>query len=428
MRIRIENGRVLDPATGRDEIGSVLLENGRIQAAFSDGGQEADRVIDASGCWVMPGLIDLHVHFRDPGYTYKETLATGARAAARGGFTAVCPMANTNPVIDTPERVAALAERAEKESVVRILPIGAVTKGLEGEELTDMAGMKAAGAVAFSEDGKTVMNAALYRRGLEQAAALDMVVMDHCEDRNLLQESVMQTGTREEARRVSGVSHSSEDVITARDILLARETGARLHLCHCSTAASAWMAARAKEEGVRLTAEVCPHHFTLTYEDIPEGDTNFKMAPPLREKQDVEVLRQALKNGVMDVISTDHAPHSQEEKARPFPEAPNGIVGSETAVALAVTELVENGVLTPLELAERMSHRPAQILGLPFGTLQVGSPADVTIVDPAAEYVIDKDRFASKGRNTPFHGRRVRGKVLYTIVNGKIVYAAEEEV
>ncbi len=428
MRIRIENGRVLDPATGRDEIGSVLLENGRIQAAFSDGGQEADRVIDASGCWVMPGLIDLHVHFRDPGYTYKETLATGARAAARGGFTAVCPMANTNPVIDTPERVAALAERAEKESVVRILPIGAVTKGLEGEELTDMAGMKAAGAVAFSEDGKTVMNAALYRRGLEQAAALDMVVMDHCEDRNLLQESVMQTGTREEARRVSGVSHSSEDVITARDILLARETGARLHLCHCSTAASAWMAARAKEEGVRLTAEVCPHHFTLTYEDMPEGDTNFKMAPPLREKQDVEVLRQALKNGVMDVISTDHAPHSEEEKARPFPEAPNGIVGSETAVALAVTELVENGVLTPLELAERMSHRPAQILGLPFGTLQVGSPADVTIVDPAAEYVIDKDRFASKGRNTPFHGRRVRGKVLYTIVNGKIVYAAEEEV
>lgn len=428
MRIRIENGRVLDPATGRDEIGSVLLENGRIQAAFSDGGQEAERVIDASGCWVMPGLIDLHVHFRDPGYTYKETLATGARAAARGGFTAVCPMANTNPVIDTPERVAALAERAEKESVVRILPIGAVTKGLEGEELTDMAGMKAAGAVAFSEDGKTVMNAALYRRGLEQAAALDMVVMDHCEDRNLLQESVMQTGTREEARRVSGVSHSSEDVITARDILLARETGARLHLCHCSTAASAWMAARAKEEGVRLTAEVCPHHFTLTYEDMPEGDTNFKMAPPLREKQDVEVLRQALKNGVMDVISTDHAPHSEEEKARPFPEAPNGIVGSETAVALAVTELVENGVLTPLELAERMSHRPAQILGLPFGTLQVGSPADVTIVDPAAEYVIDKDRFASKGRNTPFHGRRVRGKVLYTIVNGKIVYAAEEEV
>ncbi len=427
MRIRIENGRVLDPATGRDEIGTVLLEDGRIQAAFSDGGPEADRVIDAGGCWVMPGLIDLHVHFRDPGYTYKETLATGARAAARGGFTAVCPMANTNPVIDTPERVAALLRKAEQEAVVRILPIGSVTKGLEGEELTDMTGMKAAGAVAFSEDGKTVMDAVLYRRGLEQAAALDMVVMDHCEDRNLLRESVMQEGTVEEARRVSGVSHSSEDVITARDILLARETGARLHLCHCSTAASAWMAARAKEEGVRLTAEVCPHHFTLTYEDMPEGDTNFKMAPPLREKQDVEALRQALKTGVMDVISTDHAPHSEEEKARPFPEAPNGIVGSETAVALAVTELVETGILTPLELAERMSHRPAQILGLPFGTLQPGSPADVTIVDPAAEYVIDKNRFASKGRNTPFHGRRVRGKVLYTIVNGKIVYAAEEE-
>ncbi len=441
MRIRIENGRVLDPASGRDEIGTVWIQDGRIQAVVPAGqpkeplGEQPEgrdmpaeiQEIDAAGCWVLPGLVDLHVHFRDPGFIYKETLATGARAAARGGFTAVCPMANTNPVVDTPERVAELLKRAETESVVRILPIGAVTKGLAGEELTDMAGMKAAGAVAFSEDGKTVMNAALYRKGLEQAAALDMVVMDHCEDANLLKESVMREGTPAEARRVSGVSHASEDVITARDILLARETGARLHLCHVSTGASARMAAQAKAEGVRLTAEVCPHHFTLTYEDIPQGDTNFKMAPPLREKEDVEALRQGLKTGALDVISTDHAPHSEEEKARPYPEAPNGIVGSETAVALAVTELVETGVLTPLELADRMSFRPAQILGLPYGTLREGSPADVTIVDPAAEYVIDKNQFASKGRNTPFHGRQVRGKVLYTIVDGKIVYAAEEE-
>lgn len=427
MRIRIENGRVLDPASGRDEICQVLVEDGVIRTVSPDCREEADQVIDAAGCWVMPGLIDLHVHFRDPGFTYKETIATGSRAAARGGFTAVCPMANTDPVIDSPEMVSFLLEKARRESVVRILPIGAVTKGLVGEELTDMAAMKEAGAVAFSEDGKTVMNAALYRRALKQAAALDMVVMDHCEDRNLLQESVMREGTVAEARRVSGVSHSSEDVITARDILLARETGAKLHLCHCSTAASAWMAAQAKAEGVKLTAEVCPHHFTLTYGDMPEGDANFKMAPPLREKKDVEALRQALKTGAMDVISTDHAPHSEEEKARPFPEAPNGIVGSETAVALAVTELVETGILTPLEMAEKMSRRPAQILGLPLGALQEGSPADVTIVDPAAEYVIDKNQFASKGRNTPFHGRRVRGKVRYTLVAGKIVYAAAEE-
>ena len=427
MRIRIEKGRVLDPASGRDEICTVLVEDGIIRTVSPECREEADQVIDAAGCWVMPGLIDLHVHFRDPGFTYKETIATGSRAAARGGFTAVCPMANTDPVIDSPEMVSFLLEKARRESVVRILPIGAVTKGLAGEELTDMAAMKAAGAVAFSEDGKTVMNAALYRRGLEQAAALDLVVMDHCEDRNLLQESAMRAGTVAEARRVSGVSHSAEDVITARDILLARETGAKLHLCHCSTAASAWMAAQAKAAGVKLTAEVCPHHFTLTYEDIPEGDANFKMAPPLRERKDVEALRQALKTGAMDVISTDHAPHSEEEKARPFPEAPNGIVGLETAVALAVTELVETGILTPLELAEKMSHRPAQILGLSLGTLGEGSPADVTIVDPAAEYVIDKNQFASKGRNTPFHGRRVRGKVRYTLVAGKIVYAAEEE-
>lgn len=427
MRIRIDNGRVLDPSTKRDGIYNILIEEDRVTKIAAGCTDPADRVIDAKGCYVMPGLIDLHVHFREPGFEYKETIATGARAAARGGFTAVCPMANTNPVIDSPEMVSFLLEKAKKESPVKILPIGSVTKGLLGKEVTDMAAMKAAGAVAFSEDGKTVMDAAVYRKGLQQAAAIGAVVMDHCEDMDLLKESVMQEGTPAEARRVSGVSHASEDLITARDILLAKETGARLHLCHCSTAASVWMAGEAKKQGVALTAEVCPHHFTLTYEDIPEGDTNFKMAPPLREKKDVEALRTALKTGVLDAISTDHAPHSAEEKARPFPQAPNGIVGSETAVALTITELVEPGILTPMEMAEKMSFHPAQILGLETGVLAEGRIADITILDPNAEYVIDKNKFASKAKNTPFHGRKVKGKVLYTIVDGKIVYAAEEE-
>lgn len=427
MRIRIDNGRVLDPSTKRDEICNILIEENRVVKIAAGCQEPADRVIDADGCYVMPGLIDLHVHFREPGFEYKETIATGARAAARGGFTAVCPMANTNPVIDSPEMVSFLLEKAKKESPVRILPIGSVTKGLEGREVTDMAAMQAAGAVAFSEDGKTVMDAAVYRKGLQQAAAIGAVVMDHCEDVNLLKESVMREGTPEEARRVSGVSHASEDLITARDILLAKETGARLHLCHCSTAASVRMAEAAKQEGVALTAEVCPHHFTLTYEDIPEGDTNYKMAPPLREKKDVRALQAALKNGVLDAISTDHAPHSAEEKARPYPQAPNGIVGSETAVALTVTELVETGILTPMEMAEKMSYNPAKILGLQMGRLAEGCIADITVIDPNAEYVIDKNQFASKARNTPFHGRKVRGKVLFTLVDGTIVYAAEEE-
>lgn len=427
MRIRIDNGRVLDPSTKRDGIYHILIEENRVVKITAEDKDDADRVIDADGCYVMPGLIDLHVHFREPGFEYKETIATGARAAARGGFTAVCPMANTKPVIDSPEMVSFLLEKAAEESPVRILPIGSVTKGLEGREVTDMAGMKEAGAVAFSEDGKTVMDAAVYRKGLQQAAAIGAVVMDHCEDLNLLKESVMQEGTLAEARRVSGVSHASEDLITARDILLAKETGARLHLCHCSTKASIQMAEMAKRDGAALTVEVCPHHFTLTYDDIPEGDTNFKMAPPLREAEDVAALKEALKSGVVDTISTDHAPHSAEEKARPFPEAPNGIVGAETAVALTITELVEPGLLSPLGMAEKMSLNPAKILGLDLGVLAEGKVADITIIDPKAEYVIDKNTFVSKGRNTPFHGRKVRGKVLYTIVDGKIVYAAEEE-
>ncbi len=428
MKIQIKGGRVLDPASGLDEIIDLWIKDNRIVQRGGDAPWDPDQVILAEGCYVMPGLIDLHVHFREPGFEYKETLKTGSRAAARGGFTAVCPMANTNPVIDTAEKISWILEKAKTDSVVRILPIGAVTMGMEGKEITDMEGMKKAGAVAFSEDGKTVMNAAVYRRGLLEAARLNLPVLDHCEDANLLQEARLYRGSQEEARTVSRVSHACEDLITARDLLLAEETGVRLHLCHCSTAASVNMLAQAKERGVLVSAEVCPHHFTLTYQDMPQGDTNYKMAPPLREKEDVQAMREALSIGIIDAIATDHAPHSKEEKDVEFFKAPNGIVGAETAVSLTITELVEKGILTPLQMAERMSYIPAKILGLPLGELCQGGVADITIIDPREEYIIDKKDFVSKGENTPFHGRKVRGRVKYTIVNGKMVYAWEEKV
>jgi len=422
MRICIKQGRILDPASGRDQIADLLLEDNRIIKIESDIREGIDRVIDAEGCYVMPGLIDLHVHFREPGYEYKETIATGSHAAARGGFTGVCPMANTNPVIDSPEMVSFLLDKAKQDSVVRIYPIGAATLGLQGETVTDMEGMQKAGVMAISEDGKTVMDAKVYRDALREAARLGLVVMDHCEDANLLKGGAMHAGERAEQMGVQGISHAVEDVIVARDILLAKETGAHLHLCHCSTAGSIRMAKLAKEDGIPVTSEVCPHHFTLTCNEIPNRNAFYKMAPPLRDAADVQAMKEGLRDGIIDTISTDHAPHSLAEKTAEFALCANGIVGLETAVPLTITELVEPGWITPLQMAEKMSWNPAKILGIDAGRLQESGIADITIIDPGAEYKIDSSTFVSKGRNTPFHGRPVRGKVLYTIVDGKIVY------
>lgn len=426
MRLKITQGRVLDPASQTDGIFDILVEDGKISRIAEQIEEEADEEISAEGCYVMPGLIDLHVHFREPGFEYKETIATGSAAAARGGFTGVCPMANTKPTVDTPEMIQWILEKGKTDSPVHLYPIGAVTFGLKGEEITDAAGMKAAGMSALSEDGKTVMDARVFRDALRQAAANDIVVMDHCEDANLLKGGAMHAGKKAESLGLVGISHAVEDVITARDILLAKETGAHLHLCHVSTAGAVEMARQAKAEGIHVTAEACPHHFALTVEDIPEGDANFKMAPPLRDAADVAAIKEGLRTGIIDAISTDHAPHSAEEKTNPvFAKNMNGIVGSETAVPLVITELVETGVLTPLQMAEKMSYNPAKILGIEAGELKVGRMADITVIDPKAEYVIDKNTFASKGRNTPFHGWKVRGKVMATIVDGQIIYCAE---
>lgn len=428
MRTLIRNGHVVDPLTGKDGKFDVLIEGDRVRKVEENLKEDADRVLDAKGCYVMPGFIDLHVHLRDPGLEYKETLATGGAAAVKGGVTTLCAMPNTRPVVDTKERYEEIAGRSRSESPAHILQLGAVTCGQEGKELADIAGMAQAGCVGISEDGKSVMNASLYRKGMKAAKEQGMIVFAHCEDITMVEGGVMNAD--ENARRLGmkGITNSVEDVIVARDILLAKETGVKLHLCHCSTADSVKMTELAKKEGLAVTAEVCPHHFILTSDDIREDDGNYKMNPPLRSRADVEELRRGLKEGIMDVIATDHAPHGEEEKNQSMAKAPFGIVGLETSAALTYTELVKPGVLTILEMAEKMSLRPAQILGLSDkGSISEGKIADVVIFDPEKSYTIDRQTFVSKGKNTPFHGRKVWGEVRATLVDGQVVYESENQ-
>lgn len=424
LKILIKNGYVIDPATDKEEICDILIEDNYIVQVGQNITQDADQIIDATDCYVMPGFIDLHVHLREPGFEYKETIETGALAAAHGGFTSICPMPNTNPVIDSANMVAYLSDKSKNEAVVNILPVGAVTIGQVGKDLADIAGMVKAGAVAISEDGKSVMDTALYKKAMAIAKEEGIVVLAHCEDKSLVQGGVMNAGKKAKELEMPGITNAVEDIIAARDILLAKETGAKLHLCHCSTKDSAWMVGKAKEEGLPVTAEVCPHHFALTDEDIVDDDADYKMNPPLRSKEDVQALKEALRDNIIDVIATDHAPHSEEEKKRSMKEAPFGIVGLETAFALTMTELVKTGYLTPRQLVEKMSLNPAKVLGINKGTLKEGAIADIVIANPNEEYIIDTKDFVSKGKNTPFHGKKVYGKVLYTLVDGQVVYQA----
>ena len=423
MTILIHNGHVIDPLTKKDGRFDVLIEDDKIKKVAEHIDEAADEVINAEGCYVMPGFIDLHVHLRDPGLEYKETLETGGKAAVKGGVTTVCAMPNTKPVTDDAEKVEKVHQRALKESLAHVIQLGAVTKGQLGTELADIEGMAKAGCHAISEDGKSVMNSSLYRQGMKIAKRNGISVFAHCEDINMVEGGVMNADENAKRLGLKGITNSVEDVIIARDILLAKETGVQLHLCHCSTKDSVQMVKQAKEAGIPVTAEVCPHHFILTSDDIKEDDGNYKMNPPLRGKADVEALKQGLKEGIMDVISTDHAPHSAEEKNRSIKEAAFGIAGLETSAALTYTALVKTGILSIMGMAEKMSFNPSKILGLTEkGSVSEGKIADIVIFDPNKSYIIDKKNFVSKGKNTPFDGYEVTGEVTYTLVDGKIVY------
>ena len=431
MSTLIKNGHLVDVEADRDGLFDLLInDEGKIEKVGERGSldgfvRENTNIIDATGKYVLPGYIDLHVHFREPGGEYKETVKTGSMAAARGGYTTVVTMPNTKPVMDTVEHLNLQLEAIKRDAVINVLPSGTVTMGQEGKVLSDMEGMKKAGIVAISEDGKSVMDPEILRKGLVEAARLGLPFLDHCEDAGLVHGGVMNAGKKAEELGMPGITNEVEDSIAKRDIEIAEEVGATIHLCHCSTRDTVKFVKAAKEKGLPVSAEVCPHHFTLTDENIIEDDANYKMNPPLRSRADVEALKEGLKSGIMGMISTDHAPHSKEEKEKSIKNAPFGIVGLETAFALTVTELL-GAYLDMKSLVERMSLTPAKLLKNGRGTLKEGSVADIVVADINEEYVIDSDKFLSKGKNTPFNGKKVRGKVLYTLCGGKVVFKEEK--
>lgn len=430
MAILIKNGFLVDPEAKREGFFDLLIEGENVKKVtpkgeLNEASCEEAEVIDAKGRHIFPGFIDLHVHFREPGQTYKEDTRTGSMAAARGGYTTVVTMPNTKPPMDTVEHLNLQLEAIKRDAVINVLPSGAITMNQDGLELADIEGMKKAGIVAITEDGKSVMNPELLKKALEIAARLDLPFFDHCEDMNLVNGGVMNAGAKSAELGMPGITNEVEDSIAKRDIALAAEVGATIHLCHCSTRDAVNYIKEAKDKGYAVSGEVCPHHFTLSDEDILEDDANFKMNPPLRGREDVEALKKGLGSGVMGMISTDHAPHSEEEKSQSIKKAPFGIVGLETAFSLTVTELLGE-VLDLKGLVERMSLTPAKLLKNGKGTLKEGAVADLVIADINAEYVIDKNDFVSKSRNTPFHGKKVRGKVLTTICGGKVVFQEDE--
>jgi dihydroorotase len=422
-RVWLRGGRVLDPASGRDGRADVLIEDGRIAAIEDALGSVSDaEIVDAEGLWVAPGFVDLHAHLREPGQEYKEDIASGGRAAAAGGFTAVCCMANTNPVNDDPSVTEYILDRARKDSPVRVLPVAAATKGLAGEVMTEMASLVAAGAVAFSDDGKTIMDSGMQRRVLEYSRLVEKPVMVHAEDRTLVRDGVVNEGAVSTKLGLPGNPAVAEIVHVARDLLLAELTGAHLHVAHVSTAGAVAHVREARARGVHVTAEVSPHHLTLTDEATLGYDPNTKMAPPLRGKEDVAACVEGLADGTIDAIATDHAPHAVHEKEVEFTAAPPGVLGFETAFGV-VLELVRRGALSPLQLIAALASSPARVLGLPMGRLERGAAADLVLLDPARRWVYDPAQGFSKSRNSPWAGRELEGCVLATWVGGRLVYS-----
>ncbi len=425
--ILLAGGRVLDPSQQLDlAVGDVLLVDGRIEHAGERIARPDDaEIIDVSGLVVSPGFVDVHCHLREPGREDVETIATAARAAVAGGFTAVCAMPNTDPVTDNQAAVGFIISQAKRAAAARVYPIGAITLGQKGEALAEFGEMVGAGAVAVSDDGKPVVSSQMMRTALEYARTFGIPVADHCEDPTLAHGGAMNEGAMSMKLGLKGIPAEAEEIQAIRDILLARRTGGHVHLCHMSTKGSVELIRWGKERHINVTAEVCPHHLSLTEDAVDGYDTNAKMNPPLRTQEDVEALQQAVRDGTIDVVATDHAPHHYDEKEREFADAPNGIVGLETALAVLVTWLVEPGTLTYAQLVDKMACAPARRVDLPGGPRRRRAVADVTVFDPTRAWTVDPAGFRSKGRNTPYAGRTLRGRAVCTVVDGRVVYRAE---
>lgn len=423
MKLLIKHGRVVDPVSGTVSIQDLYIENGKVVQLEKDIRQEADQVIDADGLVVCPGLVDMHVHLRDPGLTYKEDIFTGTAAAAHGGVTSVACMANTDPVVDTPEQVRYVKDKAAQANGVHVYPIAAVSMGMRGEEPSDTDALKKAGAIALSDDGCNVDNANLMRDVMIHAKRLEMPVLCHCEDTTMVEGRAVNEGSVSRQLWLEGRPAIAEEIMVMRDAMLAEETGAHVHICHVSTAKSVDIIRRMKKRGVAITCETCPQYFTLTEDEILTQGSMARVNPPLRTAKDIKGIIAGLKDGTIDAIATDHAPHSAEEKSRPLTRAPSGMVGLETSLAITLTELYHTGKMKLPDIIKRMTYTPASILRLSSkGRLSLGSDADITIFDPEEVWTIDPEQFASKARNTPFAGREVKGKVKYTIVGGNVIY------
>ncbi|MGH7235159.1 MAG: dihydroorotase [Nitrospiraceae bacterium] len=428
MTILIKGGRIIDPGRVNGPA-DVLIENGKILAVGqkldppAGKGDPSTTIVDARGKLVLPGLVDLHVHLREPGFEYKDTIQTGTASAVAGGFTSVCCMPNTSPVNDNQSITEFILEQARLAGNAHVFPVGAISKGSEGKELAEIGELRRAGCVAISDDGQPVMNSLIMRRAMEYALAFDLPVIDHCEDLQLSEGGCMNEGLVSTQLGLPGIPSAAEDVMVARNLALAELTTARLHLAHLSTAGSVRMVRAAKSRGIRVTAEVCPHHFSLTEEAVRGFNTHAKMNPPLRTWQDVQAIKEGLRDGTIDAIATDHAPHAVQDKQQQFAAAPNGIVGLETALPLTLA-LVEEGVLSLEAAIAKLTTEPARAFGLSKGSLAPGADADVVVVDPEAQWEVDPARFRSKSRNTPFAGWKVKGRVITTIVAGRVVYDA----
>ena len=425
MKLLIKNGHLIDPAADENTGRNILIEDGRVTGIFghNEPAPEDAEIFDASGLLVAPGFIDLHVHLREPGQEHKETIASGCAAAVAGGFTSVCPMPNTTPVNDNAAITRYMIEQAERAGLANVFPVGAITKSSDGSELAEMGEMKAAGAVSVSDDGRPVPTAGIMRRAMEYAKDFDLPVVDHCEDKSLSSGGVMHEGKISLLLGLKGMPALAEDIDVARDIILAGETGAHIHIAHISTKGALELVRRAKNEGIDITCEVTPHHFTLTDEAVEGYDTNTKMAPPLRSEEHLQALLEGIKDGTIDAIATDHAPHHGDEKALEYDRAPFGILGLETAIGLAFLRLIQPGIIDLVRLVELFSTNPAKVFRIPErGTLKPGSIADVTIIDPDLKWTFKASDSRSKSRNTPFDGWEFNGGAVATIVGGKIVY------